>query len=112
MAMLEKTITPAYSRVSDDESSQSATESDGFIYGGYQAKKTSRRKKILIALVGFSVFVAYSALLTTATTMWWKKERLHGANVVDSKFYIKVHSCPISTADSLFSSYKTVHKSE
>ncbi|EMR71682.1 putative tat pathway signal sequence protein [Eutypa lata UCREL1] len=89
--MLEKTTTLAYSRVSDDESSQSATESDGFIYGGYQAKKTSRREKILIALVGFSVFVAYSALLTTATSMWWKKERLHGANVVDTPIrpYIK-----------------------
>ncbi len=30
-------------------------------------------------------FVAYSVVLVTASSMWFRKERVHGANVIDSK---------------------------
>jgi len=29
-------------------------------------------------------FVAYSILLRSLTSMWWRKERIHGANVIDT----------------------------
>lgn len=31
------------------------------------------------------VFVVYSIFLVTIPYMWFKKERIHGANVIDSK---------------------------
>ncbi|SPQ23069.1 2718d2ac-2974-4226-8370-f84f2e3dcb32 [Thermothielavioides terrestris] len=86
MGLLDKHSGPIYSPV---PSERSADSSDGLLYDGdvhsnSPETRRSRKKTVLIALGGFFVFVAYSVLLVTATSMWWKKERLHGANVIDS----------------------------
>jgi hypothetical protein len=87
MGFLEKSTGPNYSPIRDD---QSATSSDDLIYDGHGSgrsrSKTSRRKSYFIALGGFIIFLVYSAVLVTFTSMWWKKERIHGANVIDCKF--------------------------
>lgn len=43
--------------------------------------------KTLFAVAGFMALVAYSVLLVTVTSTYWKKERIHGANVIDSKIF-------------------------
>ncbi|KAJ4291991.1 hypothetical protein N0V90_009890 [Kalmusia sp. IMI 367209] len=89
MGFLEKDTTPAYSPIEDDQSSDSARESDELIHNGYPSgrsrNKTSRKRQALVAIGGLVVFVAYSLLLTTATSIWWKKQRIHGANVIDTR---------------------------
>lgn len=86
MGFLDKKDEPVYSPVPDDRSSSS---SDSLLYNGDEPKlgsarsRTSIKKKALIGVGGFLVLLAYSSLLITVTSMWWKKERLHGANVID-----------------------------
>ncbi|KAI1133278.1 hypothetical protein F5Y10DRAFT_228674 [Nemania abortiva] len=73
---------PAYSPIPDD---QSATESDDLLYEGFKPSrvKKSRWSRWLI-LGGVIVFAAYSAVLVTIPYLWLKRERLHGANVIDT----------------------------
>lgn len=88
MAFSEKDTTPAYSPLEDDQSSSSARESDELLHDGYPTARprvSSRKRRAFIALGGIVAFLAYSFTLTTATSMYWKKQRLHGANVIDSK---------------------------
>ncbi|RKU40097.1 hypothetical protein DL546_000410 [Coniochaeta pulveracea] len=40
--------------------------------------------KGLFAVAVCMAFMAYSVLLVTMTSTYWKKERLHGANVIDT----------------------------
>lgn len=87
MAFSEKDATPAYSPIQDDLSSDSARESDELLDGGYRPVTPYRtsRKGQLLTIVGVVVaLIAYSILITTATSMWWKRQRIHGANVVNS----------------------------
>ena len=89
MAFAEKDATTAYSPLRDDQSSDSARESDELLHDGYptaRPSKSSRKKRALIAISSVALLLAYSFLLTTATSMYWKKQRVHGANVIDSKF--------------------------
>ncbi|KAI0016303.1 hypothetical protein F4780DRAFT_697121 [Xylariomycetidae sp. FL0641] len=90
---------PAYSPIADDRSSDNATESDDLLYEGYHGPKyakagASRKKKGLIVLGGVILLVAYSALLITLPWMWWKKERVHGANVIHSPIREHIHYEP------------------
>jgi hypothetical protein len=88
MAFSEKNTTRAYSPVQEDQSSDSARESDELLHGGYptlRPQKTSRKRQALIVTAGVVFLLVYSIILTTATSMWWKKERIHGANVIDSQ---------------------------
>lgn len=85
MGILSKDSEPSYSPVPDDQSSRSSDELfyDGNARSARQALKRSQTPKMLIALGNFVVLVAYSALLITFTSMWWKQDRLHGADVID-----------------------------
>lgn len=88
MAFSEKDTTPAYSPIHDDQSSNSARESDELLHDGYPTARprvASRKRRALIAVGGVAIFLAYSFALTSATSMWWKKQRVHGANVIESK---------------------------
>lgn len=87
MPFSEKDIRPAYSPIQDDQSSESARESDELLHDGYptaRPPKTSRKRQALIVIAGVAALLAYSIMLTTATSLWWKKQRIHGANVIDS----------------------------
>ncbi|KAI1270552.1 hypothetical protein F5Y18DRAFT_422047 [Xylariaceae sp. FL1019] len=83
--------TPAYSPISDDSS---ATETDDLLYEGYDSSssrsKTPRVSRWLI-VGGVIAFVAYSAVLVSLPYMWFQKQRIHGANVIDTPIrdYIK-----------------------
>lgn len=93
MGFLDKKTEPIYSPIPDD---RSAGSSDNLLYDGAQSEsghsrpRTSHKKLALIVVGGFLVLLAYSSLLVTATSMWWKKESLHGANVIDCMcFYFR-----------------------
>jgi hypothetical protein len=91
MAFPEKNATPAYSPIQDDQSSDSARESDELLHGGYptlRPQRTSRKRQALIVAASVVALLVYSIVLTTATSMWWKRDRIHGANVIDSKLPI------------------------
>jgi hypothetical protein len=84
MAFPEKNATPAYSPIQDDQSSDSARESDELLHGGYptlRPQRTSRKRQALIVAASVVALLVYSIVLTTATSMWWKRDRIHGANV-------------------------------
>lgn len=84
--MSEKETESSYSLLPSD---RSATSSDDLYYDGqppsFAIRKTSRRSILTYSVGGIALLVAYSALLITVTSVWWKKDRLHGANVVDCK---------------------------
>lgn len=87
MGILEKNKDPAYSPITDDQTSDSARESDDLIYDGDRSQfKTSRRRPGWMVIIGFVALLAYSTVLLTASSWWWTKERLHGANVIDCEF--------------------------
>lgn len=83
MGVIHNEEKQAYSPIPDD---QSTTESDDLLYEGF---KSSRAKKSRCSrwfiLGGAIVFLAYSAVLVTVPYLWFRKERLHGANVINSK---------------------------
>jgi multisubunit Na+/H+ antiporter MnhB subunit len=58
------------------------------LYEGYKSlytrNKTTRWSRWFIA-GAVLIFVAYSAILVALPYLWFKKERLHGANVINSK---------------------------
>lgn len=93
MGVTQKQEKPAYSPIPDD---QSATESDDLLYEGFKHTRKSRWSRWLI-VGGVVVFIAYSAVLVSIPYLWLKKERLHGANVIDSKNYLVSLTQPILT---------------
>ena len=76
-----------YSPVGDEKDSQSSRESDELMneYSHRPKPKRSRKKRICIAVGGLVSLIVYSVMLMAVTSMYWKKERLHGANVIDSE---------------------------
>lgn len=83
MGAIQKESKPAYSPIADD---QSVTESDDLLYDGFKSLHTKEfRRSRWVILGGVLAFVAYSVVLVTASSMWFRKERVHGANVIDSK---------------------------
>ncbi|KAL2145800.1 hypothetical protein VTI28DRAFT_6299 [Corynascus sepedonium] len=87
MGLLDRKIGPTYSPVPDDRSAGSA---DSLLYDGHQSdsehsrSRLSRKKLAVFTAGSFLALLVYSALLVTATSMYWKKERIHGANVIES----------------------------
>lgn len=83
MSVIQKERKQVYSPIPDD---QSITESDDLLYEDFKSSraKKSRWSRWFIC-GGIVVFLAYSAVLVTVPYLWLKKERLHGANVIDSK---------------------------
>lgn len=92
MAISEKETGPGYVPIEDDDFSASGRESDELLSDGYPTarprKSASIKKKIFIAVGSLVALTAYSILLTTVVSLWWKKERVHGANVIDSMISI------------------------
>jgi hypothetical protein len=84
MGVTQKESASAYSPIPDD---QSATESDDLLYEGYKSARTRNKSRWSrwFIVAGVLAFVVYSAILVTVPYLWFKKERLHGANVIDSK---------------------------
>jgi hypothetical protein len=86
MGLLEKTEEASYSPLGSE---RSASSSDDLLYDGHFSglgkPKASRRTRVAYFLGALALFLAYSGLLVTTTSMWWKRERIHGANVIDSK---------------------------
>ncbi|KAI1325140.1 hypothetical protein F5Y16DRAFT_378939 [Xylariaceae sp. FL0255] len=84
MSMPQNEKRPSYLPIADDSS---AAESDSFLHDSYEThyarRTTSRWPRWLIA-GGVVAFVAYSAALVYLPYTWFKKERLHGANVIDT----------------------------
>ncbi|KAI0466748.1 hypothetical protein F4859DRAFT_290099 [Xylaria cf. heliscus] len=82
MGLMQKEEKPAYSPIPDD---QSTTESDDLLYEGFKSSRTQKSRWSRWLIVGgVVVFVAYSAVLLAIPYLWFKKERLHGANVIDT----------------------------
>ncbi|KAK5628937.1 hypothetical protein RRF57_004652 [Xylaria bambusicola] len=83
MGVIQKESKSAYSPIPDD---QSATESDDLLYEGLKSQHAKKSRWSRWAILGsVVVFVVYSIALVTIPYMWFKKERIHGANVIDSK---------------------------
>ncbi|RWA08555.1 hypothetical protein EKO27_g6555 [Xylaria grammica] len=83
MGAVKKESDPAYLPIPDD---QSATESDDLLYEGFKSSHTKRsRWSRWFILAGVLAFVAYSTVLVTLPYLWFKREKVHGANVIDSK---------------------------
>ncbi len=86
MGMSEKETESSYSLLPSD---RSATSSDDLLYddhmSGLAKPKALRRSKVTYSVGGLALLILYSALLITVTSIWWKKDRLHGANVIDCK---------------------------
>ncbi|KAI1488469.1 hypothetical protein F5X96DRAFT_645331 [Biscogniauxia mediterranea] len=96
MGELQKASKAVYMPIEDDQSSNSATESDGLMSEGYHPPtgprwKSSRKIRVLIACGGFLAFMAYSALLLSVPWMWLNKERSQDAEDITSplKPYVK-----------------------
>ncbi|KAI1439136.1 hypothetical protein GGR50DRAFT_690496 [Xylaria sp. CBS 124048] len=83
MGITEKESSLVYSPISDD---QSATESDDLLYAGHplSSHKSRSHWSRWWIVGGVLAFVAYSVVLVAIPYMWFKKERLHGANVIDT----------------------------
>jgi len=79
--MLEKPNSLQYSRVRDDDSSELSEQEI------WQKNTISLRSRVLIVGGGLLLLMAYSILLLTAASTWWKRERLHGAGVIDSMIF-------------------------
>ena len=96
MGFLGKHASNGYSPVEDEKDSQSsARESDELMneYCHRPKPKLSRKKRICISVGGLISFFVYSVLLMAATSMYWKKERLRGANVIDSVYMFILARC-------------------
>lgn len=92
MSFSEKVTKPAYSPIRDDEFSDSARESDELLHDGYRTaypRRTSHKRQALFIIAGLVALLASSIVLTTVTSIWWKKERVHGANVIDSECHAR-----------------------
>ena len=78
---------PQYTPISEDASSQSEHESDDFLFeGGFSTtgRTVSQWKRRILVTLGALVFlISYTAVTISITSMYWKKERLHGASVID-----------------------------
>lgn len=107
MGMSEKETESSYSLLRSDRS----TTSDDDLYDGHLSgiarPKVSSRSRVAYSIGGLAMFLVYSALLITFTSMWWKKDRLHGANVIDCKskhatlhMYRRLTVCPQLRSDS------------
>jgi len=98
MSTSEKDTESSYSLLPSD---RSATSSDDLLYDGHlpglAKRKFSRRSKLIYAVGGLALILAYSTFLVTATSMWWKKDRLHGANVIDCKSNTPYLECSLLT---------------
>lgn len=98
MGLLDRKTGPTYSPVPDDRSAGSA---DNLLYDGHQfdsdhSRSRSSHKKLAVFTVGsFLALLVYSALLVTATSMYWKKERIHGANVIECMYCSSMAHCVI-----------------
>lgn len=91
MDQTEKPRYSAYEPIPEDESSQSS-ENDELLHGEtlsppwtWNRRTYSLKSRLLIVLGASFLIILYSAILITAVSMWWKRERLHGAAVVDSR---------------------------
>jgi hypothetical protein len=86
MGFLEKITQPGYALIPSD---RSATSSNDLLYDDVsEARPKSRiswRMKGILAVAGFMALAAYSVLIVTVTSTYWKNEALHGANVIDSE---------------------------
>ncbi len=91
MGILEKNDEPRYSPIPDD---RSATSSDDLIYDGLHPSRSRRERlpkvSIFTAIGAVVALVAYSTVVVTLTSMWWRDERLHGANVIDCRLAISI----------------------
>ena len=85
MGILEKSREPDYSPVPDE---RSASSSDQLLYDedrlAFSRPKASLKRKLAVGLVALFVLLVYSTVIVFLTSKWWRKEQLHGANVVDS----------------------------
>lgn len=85
--MPEKSSESRYSAISSDDDSQTSEHDD--LLPQYSSKSSRRsgispRSKLLITAGSLFVLASYSALCVGLTTLYWKGERVHGANVVDT----------------------------
>jgi len=85
---MEKPKYSQYRPLSEDDLSK-FSEQDGLIYEDRPSKLKQRSSSLmsptLLLVGGLVVTVVYSFVLVALTSAWWKKQRLHGAAVVDSK---------------------------
>ncbi|KAI0148692.1 hypothetical protein GGR57DRAFT_474021 [Xylariaceae sp. FL1272] len=81
---------PAYSPIPDDLSS---TETDDLLYEGYGSSSRNKGPRFSRWFIagGVLAFVGYSAALVSLPYLWFQKQRIHGANVIDTPIrdYIK-----------------------
>lgn len=87
--MLEKKRKEVYLHVSDDESSQTASEHERLMDDELW-HTLSRNLRILNTLTKCLVGIVYSLTLITVTSMWWKNQSLHGANVISCRIILCV----------------------
>lgn len=87
MSFLEKSTKDGYSHVADEDVSDSTSEHEDLLYPGQQTSNT-RKARMLRAfsrarpfLTKFLSLVLYSAILIALTSVWWKREMLHGPGV-------------------------------
>ena len=70
----------------DDDLQHSVSESDAFLQHNEKRKSYGLleilpNQKLAVLGVIFS-FIAYTLLIVVLVSIWWSKERLHGASVV------------------------------
>ncbi|KAF1934898.1 hypothetical protein EJ02DRAFT_439586 [Clathrospora elynae] len=97
----------SYTPVSDvDVSSQSGSESEDLLFEGrfsrVQQRGSHLKRRLLFAFAGFVFLAAYTAVTVSITSMYWKKERLHGASVIDSPLrpYIRYEPTTFASTES------------
>lgn len=97
MSLLEKGNKVQYEPIHDDDASDSASEHEGLMHHGEPT--TSRKARLLRAFARARPFVTqvlavalYSVLIITATSLWWKKEMLHGPGVAYSELQRRLPS--------------------
>lgn len=89
MSLLEKGTKDGYNPIviADEDASDSTSEHEGLLYDGQPIAITrkarmmracSRARPFLTKLLGFAF---YSAIIVTLTSLWWKREMLHGPGV-------------------------------
>lgn len=86
---MEKPNYEQYTPVTEDESTRNS-EQDGLLHPDYPGSlkwptKLPLKSRLMYGIGALLLAIVYSVAIVAATSWWWKKERLHGAAVVECK---------------------------
>lgn len=89
MSVFNKEGPPAYAFIPDEAGSEDSDDREDLLHHG---PRSLRRPRGILARVRLSFLTCslglalYSALLIAATSLWWRREMLHGPGIIHCEF--------------------------